>query len=174
MGEHNSVSSITGLPNIKRYITDVNSKGQAIFSDAIDENLDMKELTLIPFGSKESARATVAYATDCFPTTLENQTDIKVYSEFTAKPPGVYVPNGSVLRYLDFPPGAKTPMHATKSLDYAIVIEGNVIAVLDDGQERTMSRGDVLVQRGTNHGWKNASSTEWARMVYVLLDSHAI
>lgn len=174
MGEQNSVSPITGLPNIKRYITDIDGEGKAIFSKAIDENLELKELNLIPFGGKESARATVAYATNSFPTTLENQTDIKVYTEFTTKPPGVYVPNGSVLRYLDFPPASRSPMHSTKSLDYAIVLEGSVIAVLDDGQERTMFRGDVLVQRGTNHGWANASSTEWARMVYVLLDSHAI
>ncbi|KIW16438.1 hypothetical protein PV08_06490 [Exophiala spinifera] len=174
MGEQDSVSAVTGLPNIKRYITDVDGEGRAIFSEAIDENLELKELNLIPFGSKESARAAVAYATNSFPTTLNNQADIKAYSEFTANPPGVYVPNGSVLRYIDFPPASKSPMHATKSLDYAIVLEGKVIAILDDGQERTMSRGDVLVQRGTNHGWANASSTEWARMVYVLLDSHEV
>ncbi|KPI35238.1 uncharacterized protein AB675_3767 [Cyphellophora attinorum] len=153
MSEQPTISPITGLPNIKRLITDIDSNGKAVFSNIIDENLELKELTLIPFGGKESARVAVAYATNSFPTTLKDQTDINVFSEFQAKPPGVFVPNGSVLRYLDFPPGSKSPMHATKSLDYAIVIEGTIIAILDDGQERTMSRGDVLVQRGTNHAW---------------------
>jgi quercetin dioxygenase-like cupin family protein len=45
-------------------------------------------------------------------------------------------------------------MHKTASVDYAIVLEGEIWAVMDDG-ERRMSAGDVLIQRGTNHAWSN-------------------
>ncbi|KAJ0418318.1 hypothetical protein BJY00DRAFT_185431 [Aspergillus carlsbadensis] len=161
-----------GLPAIKRLISDVNKDGKAVFLESINEDLKFEDLVLIPFGSDVSARSVVAYATNSFPTTLRDQTDIKVYEEYTQNPPGVSIPNGTVLRYLDFPPGARSPMHKTKSLDYGIVLEGTIVASLDSGEERVMHRGDVLVQRGTEHDWRNGSDTEWARMVYVLLDSH--
>ena len=46
--------------------------------------------------------------------------------------------------------------------------------ILDDGVTRVMRRGDVAVQRGTNHGWRNTSKTEWARMFFVLQDAQKI
>lgn len=46
--------------------------------------------------------------------------------------------------------------------------------VLDDGVGRVMGRGDVAVQRGTNHGWRNTSETEWARMFFVLQESEKV
>ena len=46
-------------------------------------------------------------------------------------------------------------MHRTVSLDYGVVLEGEVELVLDSGETRLMKRGDVSVQRGTNHAWRN-------------------
>ena len=46
--------------------------------------------------------------------------------------------------------------------------------LLDAGVGRVMRRGDVAVQRGTNHGWRNTSATEWARMFFVLQDAREI
>lgn len=62
-------------------------------------------------------------------------------------------------------------MHRTVSLDYGIVLIGEVELLLDSGETRLMKTGDVCVQRGTNHAWRNASQTEWARMMYVLQPS---
>jgi quercetin dioxygenase-like cupin family protein len=45
-------------------------------------------------------------------------------------------------------------MHKTASVDYAIVLKGEIWAVMDDSEKR-MTAGDVLVQRGTNHAWSN-------------------
>lgn len=61
-------------------------------------------------------------------------------------------------------------MHRTKSLDYGIVLEGQVDLVLDSGETRKMERGDVAVQRATMHQWRNSSEENWARMVFVLQD----
>lgn len=47
-------------------------------------------------------------------------------------------------------PGLTSPMHRTVSLDYGVVLEGEVYLVLDSGEERLMRRGDISVQRGTN------------------------
>jgi quercetin dioxygenase-like cupin family protein len=62
-------------------------------------------------------------------------------------------------------------MHRTVSLDYGIVIYGEVELVLDSGETRILKAGDVAVQRGTNHAWRNTSDTKWARMMYVLQPS---
>lgn len=69
------------------------------------------------------------------------------------------------------PPGATSPMHRTVSLDYGVVILGEVQLVLDSGETRVLKAGDVAVQRGTNHAWKNMSDSNWARMMYVLQPS---
>jgi quercetin dioxygenase-like cupin family protein len=65
-------------------------------------------------------------------------------------------------------------MHRTVSLDYGVVLEGEIELVLDSGETRKMTRGDVAIQRGTMHAWRNLSSTSWARMMYVLQESKPI
>lgn len=59
-------------------------------------------------------------------------------------------------------------MHRTETLDYGVVIEGEIVLVLDAG-ERVLKQGDVVVQRGTNHAWANRSG-HVCRMLFVLLD----
>jgi mannose-6-phosphate isomerase-like protein (cupin superfamily) len=59
-------------------------------------------------------------------------------------------------------------MHRTETLDYGIVTEGEVWLVLDE-EEVQLKRGDVVVQRGTNHAWSNRTEA-MARMVFILLD----
>lgn len=60
-------------------------------------------------------------------------------------------------------------MHRTVSLDYGVVVEGDIDLVLDSGACRHLHRGDVTVQRGTAHSFRNRSSTEWCRMLFVFL-----
>jgi uncharacterized cupin superfamily protein len=59
-------------------------------------------------------------------------------------------------------------MHRTETLDYGVVTEGEVWLVLD-GEEVQLKRGDIVVQRGTNHAWSNRTE-QMARMLFVLLD----
>ncbi|KAH7009544.1 hypothetical protein EDB80DRAFT_573021, partial [Ilyonectria destructans] len=80
---------------------------------------------------------------------------------------------GSVLRYVDYPPRACSPMHRTVSCDYAIVPVGEIERLLDSGETRTLKTGDVLIQRGTMHWWINYGDS-WAPMLYVLLDATEI
>ena len=60
------------------------------------------------------------------------------------------------------------PMHRTRSIDYAIVLQGKVILELEDGEHRELADGDVVVQRGTNHAWKNETDS-WTRMYFVMI-----
>lgn len=71
-------------------------------------------------------------------------------------------------------PGGESAMHRTHSLDYGVVLEGEIELVLDSGESRTLKRNDMAIQRGTNHLWKNKSQTEWVRMLFVTLESKPV
>ena len=118
----------------------------------------------------------------------------------TANHKGILPPkNGNILRIIDFPPEPKDPaerdrriratfsgiyhdathdgrkhpgMHLTDTLDYAIVLEGEIWSVMDEG-ETLMRAGDVLIQRGTNHAWANRSQ-KTARIAFVLIDAKRV
>ena len=77
-------------------------------------------------------------------------------------------PNGTKIRINEFPPGVVSPMHRTQSVDYGIVLEGEVVLALDDS-ETTLRPGDVVVQRGTAHRWENRTEAT-ARMAFILID----
>jgi mannose-6-phosphate isomerase-like protein (cupin superfamily) len=59
-------------------------------------------------------------------------------------------------------------MHRTETIDYGIVLEGEIVLVLDEG-ETTVRAGDIVIQRGTNHGWANRSGKN-CRICFVLID----
>lgn len=59
-------------------------------------------------------------------------------------------------------------MHRTQTVDYGIVLEGEITMILDRG-ETTIKAGDIIVQNGTNHAWSNRSS-KTCRMAFVLID----
>jgi quercetin dioxygenase-like cupin family protein len=60
------------------------------------------------------------------------------------------------------------PYHRTVSIDYAVITSGSITLILDENKRITLNAGDVLVQRGTIHGWHN-EGTEWCRMFCVML-----
>lgn len=60
-------------------------------------------------------------------------------------------------------------MHQTRSIDYAIVLSGEIWAVMDVGETKLVA-GDVLVQRGTNHAWANRSNVPCV-IAFVLIDA---
>ena len=59
-------------------------------------------------------------------------------------------------------------MHRTETIDYAVVLEGEIVMMLDD-DEVHLRAGDVVIQRGTNHAWSNRSGKP-VKMLYVLID----
>ena len=106
-------------------------------------------------------------------------------------------PGGTVLRVIDFPPEPRDPqelermlhatfssmyrdaqhaprpgehpgMHRTATVDYALMLQGELVAIMDEG-ETTLRAGDVLVQRGTRHAWANRSGQP-ARIAFILVD----
>ena len=70
---------------------------------------------------------------------------------------------------VSYEPGVAPRMHRTDSLDYAIVISGEIEMLLDDSQVH-LKTGDVIVQQGTNHAWVNRGK-EVCRIAFVLIDA---
>lgn len=58
--------------------------------------------------------------------------------------------------------------HSTNTIDYAVVVEGEIVLDLGNGRERQLRQGDVVVQVGTRHAWRNRS-THPARIFFVLI-----
>ena len=79
---------------------------------------------------------------------------------------------GTIFRIIEFQPGNTAGMHVTETIDYALVMSGELDMELDDGVEVHLQQGDVLVQRATIHDWHNRS-TEACVMAFVLIDTHA-
>lgn len=77
--------------------------------------------------------------------------------------------NGTRFAVIDFPPGNKPGMHRTETIDYVIVLEGEIEMDMDDSTVK-LKAGDVMVQRGTNHAWANRSDKR-ARVAFVLIDA---
>ena len=59
-------------------------------------------------------------------------------------------------------------MHRTETVDYGIVLEGEIVLIMDEG-ETTVRAGDIVVQRGTNHGWSNRTDAN-CRIAFILID----
>jgi mannose-6-phosphate isomerase-like protein (cupin superfamily) len=137
--------------------------------------------------------STLVWVTDETPAQMDLRTD-RADRVIGVPPPS----HGSILRVVDFAPvtpevealdqqsmlesmgasyhahdGAKARhpyMHRTKSMDYAIVLDGEIDMLLDDSEVH-LKAGDILIQQGTNHAWVNRSQ-KFCRVAFVLFDAH--
>jgi mannose-6-phosphate isomerase-like protein (cupin superfamily) len=97
---------------------------------------------------------TYVWATDSTPVALDRSVDTARLLD-TGLPPA----NGSLCRVLKVPPDgmAHPPMTQRQTLDFCIVLDGDVTLVLDT-EEVHLQTGDTVVQRGTRHAWSNRSN----------------
>ena len=151
----------SSFPQPALHITGHNKKNQAIVHRTSENE---------PHGY-DNFWSTNLYVTKGMPVDLNNDADLETSDKVIQSGKlGIALAQGTVLRFADFAPGSTGFMHRTSSIDFGIVIEGNVIMKLDDGSETPMKRGDVAVQRATQHQWDNLSQTEWARVMFILQD----
>ena len=159
-----TMAHVGALPKVQRYITTHREDGKAVFSTKFDDESEMK-------ANDDGLAFALSFTTKGFPVDMNGDEDLNVYGRYLKDAPGLVIPGGTVLRHVDIPPDTACTMHRTVSLDYGVVLEGEIELLLDSGEKRIMKRGDVAIQRGTMHQWINNSKTEWGRMVFVLLES---
>jgi len=82
---------------------------------------------------------------------------------------GTTLDNGTVFRVIEFAPGVTPRNHRTDSIDYAVVLQGEIDMELD-GSSVHLKAGDVLVQRGTIHNWVNRGTVPCV-IAFILIDA---
>jgi mannose-6-phosphate isomerase-like protein (cupin superfamily) len=108
----------------------------------------------------------VVWMTEGFPVNNDGNADP------SAKKIGTTLPHGSVFRVVSFGPGVAPRNHRTDSIDYAVVISGEIDMELDIGSVH-LKAGNVLVQRGTIHNWVNKGKVPCV-IAFVLIDSKPV
>ena len=111
--------------------------------------------------------STLIWSTDRTPADIAVGEDVE---DLGARIIGTAPPaNGTRFAVIDFPPGNAPRMHRTETIDYVIVLAGEIEMDMDDSTVK-LAAGDVMVQRGTNHAWANRSGRR-ARVAFVLIDA---
>jgi hypothetical protein len=170
---------------IRRIVTGHNAQGKSVF---VTDGASPFEFNV----GKGSVTVTELWETRATP--AENFGSAEVMDH----PFKIYPPkSGSVFRIIEYPPDAarvagydreaaframgapealdrasprRPGFHKTNTIDYVVVLEGEIWALMDEG-ELLMKAGDVLIQRGTNHAWSNRTDKP-AYVMFVLIDAH--
>ncbi|EQB12854.1 cupin domain-containing protein [Sphingobium lactosutens] len=150
--------SDSGLPPVQRVVTGHDADGRARFRGE-----DHAPLRMVPTG--DAAMLTI-WSTATVPADNNDET------EGRDRETGVTLNGGSVIRIVDMLPHSESPMHRTNSIDYGIVMKGAIELELEDGHKRTIEEGGVIVQRGTNHRWRNTTDTV-CRIAFILIEAPA-
>jgi len=162
------------LRKIRRIVTGHNAQGKSVIASDAPSPHVLSLMTDPPFG------LTDLWVTHGSPADNSGSADGAARPAITLEPPR----GGSIFRVVEFPPDQATAgkldrkklfeamraggamdhegirhagMHKTATVDYAVVLSGEIYAVMDEG-ETLMRGGDCLVQRGTNHAWSNRSN----------------
>jgi mannose-6-phosphate isomerase-like protein (cupin superfamily) len=177
-----AICSVASASDVHRVITglDANNKSTALFDSQVPLEV-----------GKSGNPGAIIWITDSYPLGFSQDDTGK-------RPLGIAPPNnGTVIRVVEFPPineaalakmdpnfmmkvvGDNAPkrgapvtnplMHRTRSVDYAIIMSGEIDMMLDDKTVH-LKAGDVVVQQATNHAWLNHGK-EPCRIVFVLMDS---
>jgi quercetin dioxygenase-like cupin family protein len=150
--------SDSGLPPIQRVVTGHDADGRAIFKSE-----DVTPTRMIPSGD---ASFLLLWTTETVPADNNDETDGRL------RDAGLTLNRGSVIRIVDMLPGKQSPMHRTNSIDYGIVMAGEIELELDDGRVTTVREGGIIVQRGTNHLWRNVTDKP-CRIAFILIEAPA-
>jgi quercetin dioxygenase-like cupin family protein len=143
---------------VRRVVTGHDANGRAVVKiDEVSKNV---------ISNRPGATACVVWTTESFP--VDNTGD----ADAGLRKVGTTLKNGTVFRIIEFAPGVAPRNHRTDSIDYAVVVSGEIDMELEDSVVH-LKAGDVLVQRGTIHNWVNRG-TQPCVMAFVLVDAKPV
>jgi mannose-6-phosphate isomerase-like protein (cupin superfamily) len=143
---------------VRRVVTGHDTKGHAVVTiDEVSENVT---------SSRPGQTACVVWTTEFFPVNNTGADDEGL------RKTGTTLKNGTVFRVVEFGPGVAPRNHRTESIDYAVVVSGEIDMELEDSVVH-LKAGDVLVQRGTIHNWVNRG-TKPCVIAFILIDAKPV
>ena len=144
--------------HLRRVVTGHDTNGRAVVKiDEVSKNLT---------SARPGSTACVVWTSESFP--VDNTGD----ADEGLRKVGTTLKNGTVFRVVEFAPGVAPRVHRTDSIDYAVVMSGEIDMELDDSVVH-LKAGDVLVQRGTIHNWVNRG-TEACVIAFILIDAKPV
>ncbi len=144
------------LPPIQRVVTGHDANGRAVFKSE-----DVRVPERIPTGDADFL---LLWTTPTVPADNNDETDGR------DRDVGTTLMGGSAFRIVDMLPGGQSPFHRTNSIDYGIVLEGEIELELEDGRKKTIGKHGVIIQRGTNHLWRNTTD-KVCRIAFILVEA---
>jgi mannose-6-phosphate isomerase-like protein (cupin superfamily) len=143
---------------LRRVVTGHDANGRAIVTiDEIAANAPAR---------RPNTEACVVWTTEGFPVDNTGSEDT------SGREVGTTLANGTVFRVVQFGPNSAPRNHRTDSIDYAVVMAGEIDMEMDDSVVH-LKAGDVLVQRGTIHNWVN-NGTEPCTIAFALIDAKPV
>ena len=143
---------------VRRVITGHDDNGRAV--------VKIDEVCTHAFTGRPGATGINVWTTEGFPVDNDGKDDAG------QRKAGTTVPNGTIFRILEFAPGLAARNHRTDSIDYIVVLSGEIDMELDDSSVH-LQAGDVMVQRGTIHNWINRGTAPCVLAV-VLVDAKSV
>jgi mannose-6-phosphate isomerase-like protein (cupin superfamily) len=144
--------------HLRRIVTGHDANGHAVVKiDEISKNLT---------SARPGSTSCVVWTSESFP--IDNTGD----ADEGLRKVGTTLKNGTVFRVVEFASGVAPRVHRTDSIDYTVVMSGEIDMELDDSVVH-LKAGDVLVQRGTIHNWVNRGS-EPCVIAFVLIDAKPV
>ena len=141
--------------DVRRIVTGLNGEGQSsVWIDGPATNAVSR---------RQGHESRLIWVTDTAPARFDGETD-EGARDIGRPPP----PNGTIFRIIEISPGCVAEMHRTDTVDYIVVMSGEMDMELETGALH-LKAGDVRVQRGTLHNWVN-NSAEPCRIAVVLVD----
>ena len=144
--------------NVRRVVTGHDEQGRArVIIDEVSKHVT---------SSRPNQQGAVIWTTEGFPVNNDGNEDSAGRKVATT------LPGGCVFRVVEFGPGVSPRNHRTDSIDFAVVMKGEIDMELD-GTSVHLKAGDVLVQRGTIHNWVN-KGTEPCQIAFALVDARPV
>jgi len=144
---------------LRRVVTGHDANGKAVVKiDEPGKNV---------ISGRPCVQPSVIWSSDIFP--IDNTDDF----DGSQRKVGTSVDTGTVFRVVRFNPGVSPRNHRTDSIDYAVVMSGEIDMERDDGKSVHLKAGDVLVQRGTIHNWVNKGK-EPCQIAFVLVGAKPV
>lgn len=144
--------------HVRRVITGHDAAGRAI--------VQIDEVARHTFVGRPGATACNVWTTEGFPANNDGSADAGL------RKTALTLANGTIFRVIEFAPGVAARNHRTSSIDYIVVISGEIDMELDELNVH-LEAGDVMVQRGTIHNWVNRGSAPCVLAV-VLIDAKPV
>lgn len=144
--------------NVRRIVTGLDANGKSTV--AMDSVIASR-----PGRFDDGTHVQELWQTDAYPPRQDGPDAVATRTKVTP------LPGGSIVRMLHVPPGAKgDELHRTATLDYFVVLEGEIEMTYDNGQFTTLKAGDTVVMRNSMHAWRNTSD-KMCLLFEVLIDA---